>query len=405
MQAQALGNVRVLDLTRVLAGPWCTQTLADMGADVIKIEHPARGDDTRHWGPPYFRTTQGRETRDATYFASTNRNKRSVGVDIASGEGADLIRRLAAQCDVFIENFKVGDLARYGLDYDSIRAVNPAIVYCSITGYGQTGPYADRPGYDFVFQAEGGLMSITGEASGEPVRTGTSVVDLSTGAAALSGILAALYQRERTGEGQRIDVSLLGTTIAWMTYHAVAYFATGKAPGRTGSHHPSVSPYGGYPTKDGFLVVAIAFDSHWVKFCELVGRPELITDLRFASNPERVINRAELDPIVVEILADKSATEWAGIMDAAGIPCSPINDIAQALALPQVAFQDYVASVPHPDIPDLKMPGIPIKFSADPSSIRRHPPKQGEHTAEVLAELGCDKSPASAQVPRVETLG
>ncbi len=377
-----LDGIRVLDLSRALAGPYAAMNLGDMGADVIKVEDPDFGDTTRGF-PPIW-------NGESTYYMSTNRNKRGITIDLNSGRGQEIALALALRSDILIESFRGGQMEKWGLGWDRLHELNPRLIYCAVSAAGREGPDKDRVGVDLLIQAYAGLMSITGEASGEPVRTGTSVVDLSTGSLALSGILAALYQRERTGEGQRVDVSLLGTTIAWMTYHAVAYFATGNVTGRTGSHHPSVSPYGGYPTRDGWLVVAIAFDSHWAKFCRLVDRPELIADPRFAGNAERVANRPELDPIVIEILSDHSAAEWAERMDAAGIPCTPINDLAQALSLPQVEYQEYVAAVPHPDIPDLKMPGIPIKFTADPSSIRRHPPKHGEHTAEILAELGLE---------------
>ena len=375
-----LDGIRVLDFSRALAGPYAAMNLGDMGADVIKVEDPISGDTTRGFPPNW--------NGESTYYMSTNRNKRDITLDLGTERGREIALKLALRSDILIESFREGQMEKWGLGWDRLHELDPRLIYCAISAAGREGPDKDRVGVDLLIQAYGGLMSITGEASGEPVRTGTSVVDLSTGALALSGILAALYQRERTGEGQRVDVSLLGTTIAWMTYHAVAYYATGKVPGRTGSHHPSVSPYGGYPTKDGWLVVAIAFDSHWAKFCHLVDRPELIGDPRFAGNPERVANRPELDPILIDILSTRSASEWASLMDTEGIPCTPINDLAQALSLPQVEYQEYVTSVPHPDIPDLKMPGIPIKFTADPSTIRRHPPKHGEHTAEILAELG-----------------
>lgn len=377
-----LDRIRVLDLSRALAGPYAAMNLGDMGADVIKVEDPDFGDTTRGF-PPIW-------NGESTYYMSTNRNKRGITLDLNTERDREIALQLALRSDILIESFRGGQMEKWGLGWDRLHERNPRLIYCAVSAAGREGPDKDRVGVDLLIQAYAGLMSITGEGSGEPVRTGTSVVDLSTGSLALSGILAALYRRERTGEGQRVDVSLLGTTIAWMTYHAVAYFATGKAPGRTGSHHPSVSPYGGYPTKDGWLVVAIAFDSHWIKFCNLVERPELIADARFVGNAERVANRPELDPILIEILSAHSAAEWAERMDAAGIPCTPINDLAQALALPQVEYQEYVAAVPHPDIPDLKMPGIPVKFTADPSSIRRHPPKHGEHTAEILAELGLE---------------
>lgn len=374
-----LDGIRVLDLSRALAGPYAAMNLGDMGADVIKVEDPVSGDTTRGFPPNW--------NGESTYYLSTNRNKRAITLDFDTERDREIGLKLALRSDILIESFRGGQMEKWGLGWERLHELNPRLIYCAISAAGREGPDKDRVGVDLLIQAYAGLMSITGEGGGEPVRTGISVVDLSTGSLALSGMLAALYQRERTGAGQRVDVSLLGSTIAWMTYHAVAYFATGKIPGRTGSHHPSVSPYGGYPTKDGWLVVAIAFDSHWIKFCQLVGRPELIDDARFVSNPARVTNRPVLDPILIDILSAYSASEWAERMDAAGIPCTPINDLAQALALPQVDYQKYVASVPHPDIPDLKMPGIPIKFTANPSTIRRHPPKHGEHTAEILAEL------------------
>ncbi len=375
-----LDGIRVLDFSRALAGPYAAMNLGDMGADVIKVEDPDFGDTTRGFPPNW--------NGESTYYMSTNRNKRGITLDLNTERGREIALELALRSDILIESFRGGQMEKWDLGWERLHELNPRLIYCAVSAAGREGPDKDRVGVDLLIQAYAGLMSITGEASGEPVRTGTSVVDLSTGSLALSGILAALYQRERTGEGQRVDVSLLGSTIAWMTYHAVAYYATGNVPGRTGSHHPSVSPYGGYPTKDGWLVVAIAFDSHWVKFCNLVERPDLTDDPRFTGNAERVANRPALDPILIDILATHTAAEWAERMDAAGIPCTPINDLAQALALPQVEYQEYVASVPHPDIPELKMPGIPIKFSAAPSTIRRHPPKHGEHTAEVLAELG-----------------
>ncbi|MEZ4507825.1 MAG: CoA transferase [Thermomicrobiales bacterium] len=338
----------------------------------------------------YYPLSTPLERRIDLLHVSTNRNKRGMILDLQHRTGREIALELALRSDVLIENFRAGQMEKWGLGWERCTELNPRLILLCRIGRWPGGPDKDRIGVDLLMQAYAGLMSITGEADGEPVRTGTSVVDLSTGEMALSGILAALYHRERTGEGQRIDVSLLGTTIAWMTYHAVAYFATGKIPGRSGSHHPSVSPYGGYPTGDGYLVVAIAFDNHWSRFCELVGRPDLIDDPRFARNPDRVVNRAELDPIMAEILAPRGAVRMGWHDGRGGIPCSPIHDMAQAMALPQVVYQEYVADVPHPDIPDLRMPGIALKFSATPSTITRHPPKHGEHTAEILAELGFD---------------
>ncbi len=392
MQAQALGNVRVLDLTRVLAGPWCTQTLADMGADVIKIEHPARGDDTRHWGPPYFRTTQGRETRDATYFASTNRNKRSVGVDIASGEGADLIRRLAAQCDVFIENFKVGDLARYGLDYDSIRAVNPAIVYCSITGYGQTGPYADRPGYDFVFQAEGGLMSITGERDdlpgGGPQKVGVAVADLTTGLYASIAVLAALNHRNATGEGQYIDLALLDCVTALASNQGAFHLVNDQDPRRWGNAHPSLVPYQVFDTSDGKIVIAVGNDGQWRRFCRALGSQALETDPAYARMSDRIQQREAFLPRVQEIIAKLPCEHWLKEFSAHDVPNGRINSYRETFQHPQVVHRQMAVEVGS-DNGEGYVRGIanPIKFSATPVQYKRAPSALGRHTREVLEQL------------------
>lgn len=396
MQAQALGNVRVLDLTRVLAGPWCTQTLADMGADVIKIEHPARGDDTRHWGPPYFRTTDGRETRDATYFASANRNKRSVGVDIASREGADLIRALAAQCDVFVENFKVGDLARYGLDYESIRAANPAIVYCSITGYGQTGPYADRPGYDFVFQAEGGLMSITGERDdlpgGGPQKVGIAMADLTTGLYASIAILAALNHRNATGEGQYIDMALLDCVTALASNQGAFHLVNGLDPRRWGNAHPTLVPYQVFDTSDGKIVIAVGNDEQWRRFCQALGSQELEDDPAYARMSGRIENREALLPRVQAIIAKLPCEHWLREFSARGVPNGRINSYRETFQHPQVIHRQLAVEVGS-DNGEGYVRGIanPIKFSATPVQYTRAPSALGRHTREVLEQmLGLD---------------
>ncbi len=392
MKPQALGNIRVLDLTRVLAGPWCTQTLADMGADVIKIEHPARGDDTRHWGPPYFRTTDGRETPDATYFASANRNKRSVGVDIASREGADLIRALAAQCDVFVENFKVGDLARYGLDYESIRALNPAIVYCSITGYGQTGPYADRPGYDFVFQAEGGLMSITGERDdlpgGGPQKVGIAMADLTTGLYASIAILAALNHRNATGEGQYIDMALLDCVTALASNQGAFHLVNDLDPRRWGNAHPTLVPYQVFDTSDGKIVIAVGNDEQWRRFCQALGSQELETDPAYARMSGRILHRDALLPRVQAIMAKLPCEHWLKEFSDRGVPNGRINSYRETFQHPQVIHRQLAVDVGS-DNGEGYMRGIanPIKFSATPVQYKRAPSALGHHTREVLEQV------------------
>lgn len=396
MHKQALGNVRVLDLTRVLAGPWCTQTLADMGADVIKIEHPARGDDTRHWGPPYFRTTDGRETRDATYFASANRNKRSVGVDIAQADGAALIRSLAAQCDVFIENFKVGDLARYGLDYESIRAVNPGIVYCSITGYGQTGPYAQRPGYDFVFQAEGGLMSITGERDdlpgGGPQKVGIAMADLTTGLYATIAVLAALNHRNATGEGQYIDLALLDCVTALASNQGAFHLVNGIDPRRWGNAHPALVPYQVFDAADGKIVVAVGNDEQWRRFCRALESTELENDPAYARMSGRIEHREVLLPRLQQIIAQRSCAHWLEAFSRLDVPNGRINSYRETFEHPQIVHRQMAVEVGRED-GEGYVRGIanPIKFSVTPVQYTRAPSALGRHTQEVLAEvLGLD---------------
>lgn len=380
LESGALEGLRVLDLSRALAGPFAAMTLGDMGADVIKVEEPGSGDTTRGF-PPFWNGV-------STYYLSANRNKRSITVNLGHEEGRRIVRDLASQSDILIESFRTGAMERWGLGWETLHAECPRLIYCAISAVGRDGPEKDRPGVDLLIQAYGGLMSLTGEPDGLPVRTGTSVVDLSTGATAVQGILAALYVRERTGVGQRVDVSLLGTTVAWLSYHAVAYFATGRNPRPLGSHHPSVAPYGAYPTRSGFLVVAIAFDSNWRTFCDVLGASALAADARFATNPDRIANREELDASLIELLATKSAEEWAGLMDAAGVPCSPINSLDTVLSLPQVLHQEYVVDLPRDDVPELRMPGMPLKLSATPGSLRLPPPRLGEHTGEILAALG-----------------
>lgn len=378
----ALQGIRVLDMSRALAGPSAAMTLGDFGADVIKVEEPRHGDPTRGF-PPFW-------NGESTYYLSANRNKRSLTLDLEREEGRIIARELAARSDVLIESFRTGAMEKWGLGWEALREANPRLVYCAVSAVGREGPDKERAGVDLLMQAYGGLMGITGEADGEPVRTGTSVVDLATGGDAVQGILAALFVRERTGNGQRVDVSLLGSLIGWLGYHAVAFFATGEQPARMGSRHPSVAPYGAFPTRDGHLAVAVAMEASWRRFCAALGRPGLTDDPRFAKNPDRIANRAELERIVTAALADRTAAEWGAIMDGAGVPCSPINDLATVLSLPQVLHQEFVIDLPHADIPDLRMPGVPIKLADTPGAARLPPPRLGEHTAEILAGLGRD---------------
>jgi crotonobetainyl-CoA:carnitine CoA-transferase CaiB-like acyl-CoA transferase len=376
----ALEGIKVVDLSRALAGPFAAMTLGDMGADVLKIEEPGTGDATRGF-PPYW-------NGESTYYMSANRNKRSMTLNLDSSEGQEIVKRLVADADILIESFRTGAMEKWNLGWETLRELNPRLIYCAVSAVGRDGPDKDRAGVDLLMQAYAGLMSITGEAEGEPVRTGTSVVDLTTGANAAQGILAALYVRERTGRGQRIDVSLLGSVVSWLSYHAVAYFGTGELPPRMGSRHPSVAPYGAFPTRDGYLVVAVALDSSWKRFCLALERPDLTDHPDFARNPLRIQNRAALEALLTEILAARGAVEWAEIMDRHGVPCSPINSIDTVLALPQVLQQQLVIDLPRADIPELRMPGIAIKMSDTPGTARLPPPRLGEHTDTVLRDLG-----------------
>ena len=392
--AGALSHIRVLDLSRILAGPWAGQILADLGADVIKVERPGSGDDTRGWGPPWIKDDQGQDTSVAAYYLCANRNKRSITVDITQPEGQDIVRRLAAQSDVVLENFKLGGLKQYGLDYDSLKAVNPRLVYCSITGFGQDGPYAPRAGYDFLIQGLGGLMSITGRPDGEPgagpMKVGVALTDILTGLYATNAVLAALAWREQSGEGQYIDMALLDVQVACLANQAMNYLATGSNPRRMGNAHPSIVPYQDFPTADGHMILAIGNDGQFARFCEVAGRPELAADVRFATNRARVENRAELIPLLNEITATRTTTEWIGQLEARAVPCGPINGLAEGFADPQVQARGLAVKMPHPEAGEVPLVASPIRLSKTPVEYRRAPPLVGEHTDEILADLGVD---------------
>ena len=392
----SLEGIRVLDLSRVLAGPWCTQTLADLGADVIKIERPSAGDDTRNWGPPFLPTADGRESHESAYYLGANRNKRSVTCDIAQPEGQALVRELAEHCDVFIENFKVGDMARYGLDYASLKAINPRLVYCSLTGFGQSGPYAPRAGYDYIIQGMGGLMSVTGERddlNGGPQKVGVAVADLFTGMYATVGILAALRHAERTGEGQHLDMALLDTQVAMLANLGANYLVSDKAPGRMGNAHQNIVPYQVFevaPRADGgkdFIILAVGNDGQYAKFCEVAGRPDLASEPRFVKNADRVRHRAELVPMLEAVMKTRAKADWLSALEAAKVPCGAINSLDEVFADPQVQARGMVTHWQHPLRADLPLVSSPIKLEKTPVRTDRPPPMLGQHTDEVLGEL------------------
>jgi crotonobetainyl-CoA:carnitine CoA-transferase CaiB-like acyl-CoA transferase len=396
----ALEGVRVLDLSRVLAGPWCTQTLADLGADVIKVERPGAGDDTRSWGPPFLPDRDGRDTAEAAYYLGTNRNKRSVTIDIAAPEGQALVRELAAGCDVFIENFKVGDMARYGLDAASLCALYPRLVYCSITGFGQTGPYRDRAGYDYAVQGIGGLMSVTGERDdlpgGGPQKVGVAVADLFTGLYAAVAILAALRHRDATGEGQVIDMALLDTQVAMLANLGANYLVTGQAPRRAGNAHQNIVPYQVFEVADGHLILAVGNDGQFGKFCAVAGMDHLCADARFSTNAGRVRHREQLVPLLADVMRTRAKADWLAALEAAKVPCGAINSLDEVFADPQVRHRGMTVPVPHPDSDSLRLVASPIKLSRTPATVRRAPPLLGQHTDEVLREADVEPGRISA---------
>jgi len=396
----SLAGVRVLDLSRVLAGPWCTQTLADLGADVIKVERPGSGDDTRAWGPPYLKDGAGADSSEAAYYLGANRNKRSIAIDIAAPAGQALIRQLAAQVDVLVENFKVGDLARYGLDAQSLREANPGLVVCSITGFGQTGPYKDRAGYDYAVQGLGGLMSVTGERDdlpgGGPQKVGVAVADLFTGLYATVAILAALRHRDATGEGQVIDMALLDTQVAMLANLGSNYLCTGKAPSRMGNAHQNIVPYQVFEAADGHLILAVGNDGQFAKFCAIAGRPDWAQDARFAKNAERVRNRELLVPQIDAVMKTRNKRDWLAALEAAKVPCGAINNLAEAFADPQVQARGMTVAMPHPLSEDLRLVASPIRLSATPVAYRHAPPLLGQHTRELLLEAGLKEADIDA---------
>ena len=386
-----LSHIRVLDLSRVLAGPWASQNLADLGAEVLKIERPGSGDDTRSWGPPFLKDGDGGETRESAYFLSVNRGKKSVTLDIAKPEGQRIARALAAKSDVLIENYKVGGLAKYGLAYEDLSKIDPRIIYCSITGFGQSGPSAHRPGYDFVFQGMGGLMSITGERDGEPgagpQKVGIAVTDVLAGMYASLAITAAIAHRERTGAGQYIDLALLDSIVAFGANQILNYFTSGKIPGRYGNAHANVVPYEVFATADGHVIFAVGNDSQFTSFCKVANRPELAADPRYATMPGRIGNRDELIPLIREIMKGRASKDWIERLEAANVPCGPINNYKEVFEDPQVRHRGLKIEIPHPAGVPCPTVASPMRFSETPVEYELPPPLLGQHTREVLGEL------------------
>ncbi len=380
----ALAGIRVLDLSRVLAGPWATQILGDLGAEVIKIEKPGAGDDTRSWGPPFLTNADGSQG-DAAYYLAANRNKRSVTIDFSKPEGASLVRRLIPHCQILIENFKTGSLAKYGLDYPSISPLNPALVYCSITGFGQTGPYAKRPGYDYMIQAMGGLMSLTGEPAGEPMKSAVAVADLMTGMYAATGMLAALRHAERTGEGQQLDISLLDSQIAMLANLGMSYLASGEKPQRIGNAHASIAPYQVFPTADGHIVIAVGNDGQFGDLCRALD-VTLSEDIRFSHNPARVRHRPELSAALAGVLFLRPTSHWIAALEAAEVPCGPINTLDQVFADPHVIARGAVETMTRADGGQVRLTASPMRMSATPPNPRTAPPLLGQDTDSVLRE-------------------
>ncbi|CAL94540.1 CaiB/BaiF CoA transferase family protein [Azoarcus olearius] len=385
----ALSHIRVLDLSRILAGPWAGQLLADLGADVIKVERPGAGDDTRGWGPPFLKDEQGENTPVAAYYLCANRNKRSITIDITRPEGQALVKQLAAESDVVLENFKLGGLAQYGLDYAALKAINPRLIYCSITGFGQDGPYAPRAGYDFLIQGLGGLMSLTGrpddEEGGGPMKVGVALTDILTGLYATNAVLAALAWREKSGEGQFIDLALLDVQIACLANQAMNYLTTGQNPKRLGNAHPNIVPYQDFPTADGYMILAIGNDGQFARFCTEAGAPELAADPRYATNKARVENRNTLIPALKRLTIERSTADWVAALEALAVPCGPINTLADVFADPQVQARGLKVTMPHPLAGEVPLVANPLRLSATPVEYRNPPPLLGQHTEQILS--------------------
>ena len=403
----ALSHLRVLDLSRVLAGPWCTQMLADLGAEVVKVERPGVGDDTRQWGPPFLQDEQGQDTAHATYFTACNRNKRSITIDIAHPEGQALIREMASRSDIVVENFKVGGLVQYGLDAASLRSLNPRLIYCSITGFGQTGPYAQRAGYDLMVQAMSGMMSITGQPDsvdgGSPQRVGVAVIDVFTGVYACSAILAAVEMRHRTGVGQHVDMALLDVGMAVLANQGAGFLNTGQVPQRTGNAHPSLVPYQDVPTADGAMLLAVGNDGQFARFSEVAGHPEWAQDPRFATNSQRVQHRAALTDLLQAVTRTRTTADWIATLEHRAVPCGPINTVAQAFADPQVQARGLAvaqaltpAAVAHTGVTSITTVASPLRLQDAPAQLRHAPPILGEHTEAVLHELGLSTAQIAA---------
>lgn len=387
----ALSHIKVLDLSRVLAGPWASQILADLGAEVIKVERPDVGDDTRGWGPPFLKDPLGDDTAESAYFLCTNRGKQSVCIDMKTEEGRNKICELADQSDVVLENFKVGGMKQFGLDYETLSARNPKLVYCSITGFGQNGPYKDRPGYDFLVQAMGGLMSVTGQPDGSdgagPQKVGVALTDIMTGLYATIGILAALAERDRSGLGQFVDLALLDVTAATLANQASNYLVGGQVPGRLGNAHPNIVPYQSFVAADGHLIVAVGNDGQFARFVAALGCPELAGDARFVTNQARVLNRDALIPLLQRKMLDKTKDQWLDILEQAKVPAGPINSVEEVFAEPQIQAREMLIELSHPHDPCLQLVGNPIKLSRTPVAYARAPPTLGQHTSEILKRL------------------
>lgn len=391
-QKQSLANLRVLDMTRILAGPSCTQLLGDLGAEVIKVERPGTGDDTRGWGPPFLKDDNGQETNESSYFLAANRNKKSIAIDISKPEGQKILQDIARQSDIFVENFRVGQLQRYGLDYESLKTLNPGLIYCSVTGFGQTGPLKERPGYDFMIQGMGGIMSLTGfpdEEGGEPTKVGVGITDIVCGMYACSAILSALHYRHQTSKGQYIDMSLFDSQLAWLINQGAGYLNSGEIPPRRGNEHPTIVPYSTFEGSDKTFIIAVGNDAQFQRLCDILGQAELSQDPRFARNTDRVRNRRDLLPILNELTRKRKADEWLSLLEQSAIPCGPIHNLQEAFDHPQAKARNMSIEMPHAVGKGNKVSliGNPIKLSETPISYRHAPPLLGEHTREVLQHV------------------